>query len=500
MSLSCAYKDIEWSECCFDKTEEAVCDTDMIVPDAKSDIAKIISVNAQASVLSAEASPGRITVTGEVKFNVLYIGDEENGRINSVTRTAMFSHICMCADIDGEAAGIAEGRVKTCGFTLVNSRRLKITASVAITAKAFRGMRQSALVRAEGAEALERDVTLLSVKTASSKEISLNETLDLPEGKPRISEILRSHAAVTQAETKLLNNKLITKGNILVSVLYLSDSSVCDASLEIPFTEVLECEGISSSLDADTSVSVSSCDITPDTDLSGEYKMINAAIVLTCRILASRRENVTLISDAYLPRGNMKTECAKICLSALSESISEEEFVKETVRFSSHPPILRVFDFDCAVGEVHTVDNGIISGFAEANVLYISSDPSNPIASYTGKIPFSHKTAFPVSSARAHVNHVSYSISASDEIEVRLSIVFELSSAPGEAVTFFTSAEEAPYTPPKRASVIICVVQDGDTLWSVAKKHSVPLCDLTSANALEQGAVLKKGAKLIIPR
>lgn len=500
MSLNCAYKDIEWSEYCFDKTEETVCDTDMIVPDAKSDIAKIISVSAQAAVFGTETSPGRISIAGEVKFNVLYIGDEENGRINSVTKTAPFTHICMCGAAEGDILSVAEGRVRSCGFTLINSRRLKITSSVAVSVKAFRSTRQSALVKAEGAEVLERELSLFSMRIAASKEISLNETADLPTGKPHISEILRSRAAVTQVESKVLNNKLIAKGNILVSALYLSDSSVCDASLEIPFTEVLEFDGISPSLDTDISVCVSSCGITPDTDLSGEYKMINAAIVLTCSVLASRRENVTLISDAYLPHGSMKTECAKMRLNPPSDSISEEEFVKESVNISSHPPILRIFDFDCAVAEVHTDEGGIISGFAEANILYISSDPSNPIASYTGKIPFSHKTAFPVSAARARVNHVSYSITAADEIEVRLSIVFNLSSAPDETVTFFTSAEEQPYTPPERASVIISFVRDGDTLWSVAKKHSISLSELTSANALEQDAILQKGTKLIIPR
>ncbi len=500
MSLNCAYKDIEWSECCFDKTEDTICDADMIVPDAKSDIAKIISVNAQAAVFGAESSAGRITVTGEVKFNVLYIGDEENGKINSVTKKAPFTHICVCDAAEGEITSIAEGRVKACNFTVVNSRRLRITSSVAVSVKAFFTARKSALVKAEGAETLEQELPLFSVRIVTSKEISLNETVDIPAGKPHISEILRVGAAVTTAESKVLNNKLIAKGSILVSILYLSDSSVCDASLEIPFTEVLECEGISPSLDTDVSISVSSCDITPDTDLSGEYKMINAAIVLSCSILASRKENVTLISDVYLPHGSMRTECAKMRLYSLSDSISEEEFVKESINLASHPPILRIFDFSCAVTEVHIGEGGIISGFAEAAILYISSDPSNPIASYTGKIPFSHKTAFPVTSARARVNHVSYSITSDDEAEVRLSIVFNLSSGAEETVSFFTSAEEQEYTPPDRPSVIISFVRDGDTLWSVAKKHSIALSELTSANALEHGAALQKGAKLIIPR
>jgi hypothetical protein len=501
MNLNCTYKDIEWSECCFDKIEETICDADMIVPDAKSDIAKVIGVSAFVSIFSSEASSGRINISGEVKFNVLYIGDEENAKINSITKTAPFTHICACESCDGEILCSAEGRISNSSFSIVNSRRLKVSSAIALSVKAYSSSKKSALVLAEGAEVIEKHVSLPYMQIVARREISINETLDLPVGKSAVSSILRSRASVTSSEAKVLNNKLIIKGTVLISILYLSDSSVCDASIEMPFTEVTDCEGMSHELDADISVSVSSCDITPETDLSGDYKMLNTSIVLCCNIFASKTEDVSLITDAFLPHGKIKGKKESLTVCPISGSESEEEFVKENLKLQSLPSILRVFDLEAYVSELSIDNSGLISGFVNVSVLYISGDGSNPIASFNGRVPFSHKCASSPASVNAHVKHVSYSITSAEEIELRIDISFSLSSNSKEEIFFFSSLEEDDYTPPERASVIISFVDDNDTIWSVAKKHNISLSELTSANAIEDAsAPLKKGSKLIIPR
>ncbi|MNI97973.1 SpoIVD-associated factor A [compost metagenome] len=49
------------------------------------------------------------------------------------------------------------------------------------------------------------------------------------------------------------------------------------------------------------------------------------------------------------------------------------------------------------------------------------------------------------------------------------------------------------------ASIIIYVIQAGDTLWSLAKKYSTTVMDLVKLNDLDEKETLKPGCKLLIP-
>lgn len=501
MSLKCSYRDIEWSECFADKIEKTICDADMIVPDAKNDIAKVISVTADTSVPDIEFSSGRLTLSGTVKFNILYITDEENPRVCSVTKSSPFTHVSPCGSDEENVVCLAFPRVSSVEFTTVNSRRIRASCEVSIAIVCYKNLRRSILTGAEEAECLTKEIVIPAMKVAAMKDVSINETVDLPAGKESIDEILRSNVSVSGYETKVLHNKLIVKGTILVSLLYLSDKNLNSTAVEFPFTEVVDAEGISGSCDSDITVCVSESDVTPETDLSGEYKMINAAVVLSVAIRASHEEKLNVITDAYLPHGAIRTEKQSIKIGALSGTTCEEEFVKETLSLpQSYPAISRIFDLSCRLSEPR-VEDGAVSGTAEISILYISSDSSSPLVSFTGKIPFTHRLSDPSCSlVRISLNHAGYSITSSSEAEIRLSLRVCASPSDSEEISVLTSAEEEKYTPQKRASIIISFVGEGDTLWSVAKKHNIKQKDLICANALSDGDVLKKGAKLIIPR
>lgn len=503
MSLNCSYKDITWSEYCCNKTENALCEADMIVPDAKSDIAKIISAKASACVLSADCANGRVSVSGEVKFNVLYIGDEESGKINVITKSAPFTLVTSCSDASEHITAIAEATAASCAYTMANSRRIRVSSNVLVSILCCKTTRKSALVKAEGAESVSREVNLSALHVMTKKELSLTDSLDLPSGKSPITEILRQSASVSSHETKILNNKLIVKGNLLISLLYLSDASVCETAIEMPFTEVVEAEGLSPLFKTNVKVAVADCAVTPDTDLSGEYKMINISALLNVTILSSKEESVNIITDAYLPRGSVKSESGTIVLNALSDEVCEEEFIKETLSLTKgHPPILRIFDSSCILSEISfDPDSSVASGMAEVSILYISSDPSNPIASFTSRVPFSRTVSTPgVSNVKAEISNLSYAVSSAENVEIRLNMRFLFTPSQKESVTFFLSLEEEKYTPEPRASIIISIVGDNESVWKIAKRHNIPVADLMAANALTDDTALRKGEKLLIPR
>ena len=51
---------------------------------------------------------------------------------------------------------------------------------------------------------------------------------------------------------------------------------------------------------------------------------------------------------------------------------------------------------------------------------------------------------------------------------------------------------------PKKASIIIYIVQSGDTLWKIAKKYSTTVDKLMEINEIEIPELIKPGDKIII--
>ncbi len=49
-------------------------------------------------------------------------------------------------------------------------------------------------------------------------------------------------------------------------------------------------------------------------------------------------------------------------------------------------------------------------------------------------------------------------------------------------------------------SVLIYFAQQGDSLWSIAKKYRVTVGDLEKANEMDSEAVINAGKQILIPR
>ena len=59
--------------------------------------------------------------------------------------------------------------------------------------------------------------------------------------------------------------------------------------------------------------------------------------------------------------------------------------------------------------------------------------------------------------------------------------------------------DEEAEVPEKKASVIIYVVQAGDSLWNLAKKYKTTMSNIASLNGLDLNSQLEIGTKLLIP-
>ena len=74
------------------KSLQTVAEGDVIVPDIKPDIGKILEVEAEMMVHKTEVLQERVNVSGSVLFSVIYLPEEEGQNVKSIRTTQPFYH------------------------------------------------------------------------------------------------------------------------------------------------------------------------------------------------------------------------------------------------------------------------------------------------------------------------------------------------------------------------------------------------------------------------
>ena len=66
---------------------------DVIVPDSKPDIARVLQLSATVKVTNCETQNDRVIASGTVKFNILYLADNDEKSVKSIETSCVFSNL-----------------------------------------------------------------------------------------------------------------------------------------------------------------------------------------------------------------------------------------------------------------------------------------------------------------------------------------------------------------------------------------------------------------------
>ena len=137
------------------------------------------------------------------------------------------------------------------------------------------------------------------LRQIAEKDLTFSETISLSLGREGAAELLHCRTSGTVTETKVIGNKLIFKGVFLVSVLYrTTGGQLASASSELPFSQIMEIDSASESVQISMHLQITGADIQIDgSDDEGRQ----LAVTIYYRAMALLRESreITLLTDLY---------------------------------------------------------------------------------------------------------------------------------------------------------------------------------------------------------
>ena len=494
---------------------------DIIVPDTKPDILSILKVGAKLFMGKAAAGTGRISFSGRVALDVLYLAkstEEEGGpTIHSISTHANIDDFL---NVEGVAAGMwvdVDMDLTNIDHHIINDRKLGYRALVDITAKAWENETFDVVKAIKDLPDTQQKMlhfTPCNITNKQNESFTIRDEIVLPPNKPAIGEMLHMGVVISDRDINLSEDGRIDVSAVLaISPLYKgaeADSTIEFADFELPFSGSLEIEGDMDATFVDTALSLGDYTINITQDEAGEDRVISIEATINADVKAFKVEEHQVLADAYSLEQSLDLHKKQAEYTRLICRNKNQFNTKEIITLEDSPEILQILQVDgiARLDDIRVLeDKVIVEGAIEATMLYVANCDDNPLYSYTAHIPIKQvieaKGTMPDMNAniKHNIDSISFNMFSGKEAELRFGVSFDALITATMPINF---VEDIDFNELDKAaldalpSMVVLVAEKGDNLWSISKEYNADLEELAEINNIDKTAELVAGQRLLV--
>lgn len=506
MDFKVINKAIAVTENLYDGFDERPVDCDFVLPDYYPDIAAVLKCTLKPVIQSKQLSGDRMIIDGTAVLQVLYL-DEARKCARSCEFTKPFTSTFTVKPVSGNPVVWTSAKPDYVNCRATSPRRLDIHGSFSVKLKMQAEGGNDVISSISGDNVFTRkNVVSYTVPAASAeKTFSVNEVLDLGQEKPPAEALIRGEAVPVLDDCKLLANKAILKGNLLLKNLYVSDLTTGDiqsVSHEIPFSQIIDVEGLEEEWQCDVHLDVTSSEVHISVNQNGENRLLEVNMKVTATVYGYRTGMAEVVTDAYSTRCPLKLENQRVDTEHMIAIRRGTSSVKETLDLPSDG-IASVEDIWCeAVPTSATCEEGKSRLGGRLMIFMLARDGAGNVSFYERPTDFQLEYDDNCSSVSADMDVVDVDFtmvgSAKVDINAQLGITRRcLDTDSTNAVSSITADENASF-PAEKTALKIYFANKGESLWEVAKACHTSMDAVMEENALEND-VLSENTMLLVP-
>ncbi len=497
------------AELMFENTSEQSVDGDITLPDYCPDIKRILKCIVTPCVISEQCVGDRVTIDANALVQVVYVDDNNN--IFCYDKTFPFSkNIETGKQIDNP---VLEVRMKTAyaNTRAVSQRRIDIHSSVAISVSITGKKEIEIMTDAEncGIQLLKNFNSASDFIGQTVKTFTLNEVMEISKSKTPVRQIIRQKAVPVITEVKVIANKLLLKGEVSVFVLYCADTK--EGGYEcfensLPISQIIELDGINENTDYSVRTSISSVNILPKSNSTGEKKLFDVTVNVCAVVKADKKVDFPLPCDCYSTLYNVNSEKKLITFDKIFNKSDDLIMVKKTEDFSntSIGEIINVWCDDVVTTYSCTGDELKIIGSTNVSILGKDSEGQPFYAERT--ITF-EKNKNPeggckdiICMADGVVSAIGFVLVDTNKIDLRVEIRLNTTVSKRSTSEIITDISCDKELKEKKCSALtVYFTEAGEVLWNIARKYNTTVDAIISENDIKNDNFSEK-CMLLIPR
>jgi len=500
-----------------DEAKELPVDSDFTLPDYCADIAAVLKCVMRPVIQSKQVTTDRLMADGTALLRVMYL---DEGR--RCVRTCEFSQPFTCTFT--LPAGAAGGQMKLTAATdyincrATSPRRLDVhgafTVRLAVTAEGSR--RAVADVAGEGIYVRRQPVAFTVPAASAEKVFSIGEMMELGEGKLPAESILRSEVTPVLNELKPLAGKAILKGTLNLRTVYITDGAsgaTSEAGHEIPFSQIVDVDGLTEGLDCDADLEVLQSDVSASLNQSGDGGLLSVNVKLAANLRCYRTDTAEIVTDAYSSKYPLTLSSEKLEMSQLIGIRRENPVIRETFELPAEN-LRDVADIWCDLSGVNarceasgTEPQG--SGGHEGTTVegrmllcMLVRDDGGEMSYYERADNFSLRVEDTCDHMAVAVKPLkcACAVLPSRQLEVAVTLDMARQCYVTESCMALSevSADENAAFPAEKAALKIYFAGNGESLWEIAKGCHTSVQAVMDENGLHSD-VLAEDTMLLVP-
>ncbi|MBQ8827780.1 MAG: DUF3794 domain-containing protein [Clostridia bacterium] len=500
------------------ETVRFVHDSDHAVPENMPDISYILANDAAVTVDKISTESDRITVDISIIYNILYMNESELSEPQSLTVKTTHAVAVSAQGIDSDCIC----KVKCCAeqteITNFTGRRFSVRCAVKCASNIESTSELAIPIGIDGIsdiQTAEDPYTVSTTAESTTNYLDISEKVELPLGKAAFKCLLKNDACISDISFTTASNELTVKGNLNVCTLYVAEDNSKTLQVienQIPFSETIFIERDDDSVIWNVSAVLNSFSAEATEDNDGELRMLSVTAIIKIDAVAHETVAGKILSDAYSLSQDFLLPTRQIDIYTKCNEVSSQFVLKTLASVPEEmPEISEIVSITGQIGQTDvTSDEGyaVIEGIAICDILYISKDSTKPIGAFSVQIPFTQQvdrrdiTASSVTDINLNINHTSFSILSPNETEIRIAITAQgeiMTPGTMTVITDISESSDRTVSRENQPSILLYIVQPGDSLWKIAKRYNAPIEILKSINNIDDDMIMP-GQKLFIPK
>ena len=501
-------------EVIYSGVQEQGVELDYILPDYYPDIVRLVRCDVIPVVSDWSVSGDHLTYELRCEIRLLYCGEDGTAlrcvtQRQDHTKTVDLGRSAENPDISLTA------KSDHINFRAVNKRRLDVRGAVSVRI-CVRGERSQEVISdafGMNIQLRKAPVRFAASKLSAEKTVQLAEEIPLTAAQPPVIDIVYKTCSAGECEKKVVSGKLLAKGEIRADILYSCEKGGSPAlepmSFTLPYSQILDMEGLDDSYECIVRAEMISCTIAPAADKDGENRILRCEpeLRITCR--AVRTSDLMPAVDAYSTVYPVEVEYSEIRAQQLP-SVYAESFRHTAVLAEGDNVPAEIYALWCSPKNIntHISEDGrsvVVTGMLTYSMA--AKDKSGMMImpdrdeAFEELIEIGDDLTGAEVSAELSGASVSYNISPEGVLTAKADIPIRISagsSATIRAVSSITVDDSVKKQRDGDYAIKLYFGVENEDVWDIAKRYSTDASAIIEENDLA-GEKLESGRMLLIP-
>lgn len=517
MSVELIKKQVDINESIKRESVQVVKERDIIVPDGKPDMQKVLYVDGKIIIDQIDVQDDRVMYKGQINLTILYVPENNVDSICVMKGSIPLEDFIIIEGVNKDQKVNFEYEIEHIYWNILNERKLNTKVIIEAIAEVTKAKEVDVVTDIHAVEPVQIKTTQVDIiKPSQMKEEKLivKDELTIMQGKSSIDEVLQLDAQIKEEQIKRTDNELLFNGIIEVNTLYKGqggENKLEVVTHRIPFSgssDVPKGE-METDWNCDLEVTPTYIQVSPDYD--GEDRMIEVETIVTAKYNTFDKVTENVITDIYCPGQKVAMTAAEQNYMTLAARAHAAMPRKEVVEVEGMTPdnsdIFKV-TIEPSIDEQVVKDNKLsLKGLNEVCIVFVRKDDAGRIETVNKMIPFTQEVditgADKNAMIRPNVEIKDINVISQNKNDVAIEYVTDtvVEAYNQDVLPVLQEVELANMSKEEIGaypSIAVYIVKKGDTLWNIAKKFNTTVKDIVDINSIEENAVIHPGQKLIV--